>query len=267
MQRRKLAILIVLAVLAAASLGFYWWKTTTSQKQIEEHVAAAEQFERVRNYEKALKELEEALRYVAVNDEATRDELEQKIDELKQKVEQTKRISGSSESESTSSAQGGSAAEDDNQSSNGGGADKQPESPQEPETVDVAMLGTLLPTSFSGLEGNLADGEEIASVRFDDLASDSTYLIYVYRQSDPEAADRLVKSVTENVYNINVREVSLRGDFEGFTGLFALNEQGDAGIFFAYGPLNFECLVRTTTLSDEQKFNKLLELQSLIKKP
>lgn len=266
MSRKKLIILVVLAVLAAASFGFYWWKTTTSQERLEEHIASAEEFERVHDYDKAINELKEALKYVAVNDEETRSELEQKLEELQQKVEQSK---AAASSESPGGTQDGQqpAGEDGSDGDTGTEPSGQEDTSTEPESVSITMLGALLPTDFSGIKGNLSDGEGVASVRFDDLASDSTYLVYVYRQADPEAADRLVESVTQNVYNVGVQEIELRGEFEGFKGLFALNEQGDAGIFFAYGPLNFECLVRTTTLSDEQKLSRLKELQSLIKKP
>lgn len=249
-----LAIMVVFLILSAAAASF---KIRSDQKALNEHLSRAVELEKSGQLDKALEEYEAALKLSERAAPEEKKKLEQKITSLKEKIS-TGSDSGSKESGKDS--QDG-AASGDAESSTASVV------VAGPEVVNIENLGSLLPEKFLDMKGTVVSNRDVASVRFDDVAARTSYFAYVYRHPDKNSAENFLKVAREKLFPVNQSTVDLKGPYQGLTGFYGEKDEGDAALYFAYGNLVFELLLKTETMERSEKLSMLLKLSEELKKP
>ncbi|MCX7832474.1 MAG: hypothetical protein N2440_06210 [Actinobacteria bacterium] len=257
MSNRNRLIVTIILIFIVSVLTYNYYNSFVSKKEFEKHFGTAEKLEKQGKFKEALQEYNKALSLVGRNDDQKRRLIIKRIEEVKRKNESERRTS----------------------TNNSEGASKLPSSNEKKEnsnstsTKELSVvfhlkdLGKLLPDSFDGLKGDITSSTEVATVRFDDISSRTNYFIYVYKHTSSKGASEFIETSKEKIFNLKIREVELIGEFKGFKGYYGENAQGDSALYFSYGNLIFEILMRTETLKPEERLGKLLSLQEKIKKP
>lgn len=266
------AFLILVIVVAGA---FYWWQVESREQNYRAHIEKARQYEKQGKNEAAIKELQEALKYIPFNDASAKKQIEKKILTLKKEVEKSKKreVAGSRPGEGSSGGSDGGSKSESSGNDSGFKGDTGNDSTSDAQvpgaTVDVkgVKLESLLPSSFGDMRSSPTGDSDVASVRFDDPDSNTTYIIYAYRMDSPEYAYERARFTTKEMYKKNAQEVKLLGDFSGQIGYYGENGQGDSILTFSFSSILFECLVRSDYLDTEGKKSKLIELAKGLKKP
>lgn len=244
----KLILILLLATVVLFSLSVY--RTALLNRAYERQVKVAESLEKQGKFKEALKKYEEALRFVPRNDSERKRFILRKVSEVKRKAAQAS--SGS------------------NGSFGGGQEGKEATAAAAAEfneMVAVKDIGTLLPASFMNMTGEVVSGKDVASVRFDDLDTRSSYFVYVYRHESVRKAQEFMTNARSVLFPENLKSVIMEGEYRGIPGFYGENERGDSALYFRYGNLVFEMLLRSETLKRDQRIEHLLELQRELKKP
>lgn len=251
MKNKKILLALFLAFLVLVLAGVSYFKSTSNENAFNTHLKKAEEFEKQGRFSTAIEELNKALKYVSQNEQKKRTLAEKKLKELKEKLKKEEAAK-----EGTESANNGN-----------GSSGNSTATPVEPPLVKIRSLASLLPERFEGIESKPVESKDVASVRFDDVDSRTTYIVYVYRHKDADSADNFIKVSREKTFSKNVREISLEGAYKGLKGFYGENDQGDSALSFAYSNLVFEILMRTETIDTSNRLKFLLKLQQGLKKP
>jgi transposase len=254
-NKKLMAFVILLVILSSFA---YYYRINTLERAYQKNLSEAVKAEKSGNLEKALKEYQEALASLPLNDSQKKAELKKKIKEIKEKIEGNKVAENDSGNGSSGNIQNG----NNNASENGNTIGT-----TIPAVIDIKDLSALLPEKVFGIDGVIAPGKDIASARYDDVLSRTTYIIYINRFESADRAAKFVMNTSENIFGLNKKIVDCVGSYAGIKGYYGENEQKDAAIYFSYGNLAFELLLRSETLEQEKKLEKLLELQKEVKKP
>lgn len=263
-SKRKVYIAAVLLIVIAVAGAAYWWRMESAEENYRAHVEKARQYEKQGKNEEAIKELEDAKKFVAPNDTVKKKEIENKIAALEKKIEENKK--------GASTAPSSNGDEDFTSGSEkpGGDGPTTGNSPVIPgASVDVSGIDLvkLLPASFESFNSSPTGDTDIASVRFDDVDANTSYFIYVSRLDSPEKAYNRAKLSVKEVFKRNVSDLKLTGDFKGQTGHYGERDLGQAILTFSYSSILYECLIRSGSLDTPGKKSKLLSLQKGVKKP
>ncbi len=262
---RKKVLIAVFLVIAVVSGGLtYWWRMESAEKNYRAHIEKAQQYENQGKDEKAIKELEKALKFIAPNDAKKKEEVKNKIAALIKKVEENKkRVNTATDTNGGGGSTGGNKKPGGDDSS----TDASSGIPGAQVDVSGVDLIKLLPSSFESLSSSPVGDTNIASVRFDDVDADISYIVYVYRLDSPEKAYNRAKLSVKEVFNKNVSELKLTGDFKGQTGYYGEKDLGQSILTFSYSSILYECLMKSNFLDTPDRKSKLLSLQKSVKKP
>lgn len=254
-NKKLMAFMILLVLISSVA---YYYRINSLENAYQRSLSQAVKAERSGNLEKALKEYQEALKSLPLNDTQNKARLEKKITEIKKKIKSKKVIAKTPGEEKN---------QNELNSANNSSPNENSGSTTAPVLINIKDLSALLPEKVFGIEGVIAKGEDITSARYDDVFSRTTYIIYINRFENADKAAKFVKNISENVFDKNRKIVDCVGDYAGIKGYYGENEQKDAAIYFSYGNLAFEFLLRSETLEQEKKLERLLELQKEVKKP
>jgi|GEM_PF-7122331 len=258
MKRRRqliiLAIMVVFLILSAAAASF---KIQSDKNAYREQLNRAAQFEKTGELKKALKEYRSALKLSERVAPADKKKLEQKIRSIEEK------ISSGSAGSSQDSKEGSQSSKESGDGENTTAAVVV----TGPEVVNIENLGSLLPEKFLDIKGTVVSSKDVASVRFDDVAARTSYFVYVYRHSNKNSVENFLKVAREKLFPLNQTSVELRGSYQGVSGFYGEKNEGDAALYFGYGNLVFELLLRTETMERSEKISMLLKLSEELKRP
>lgn len=250
--KNRFKLLIFSLVFLLVSLGLAYYKSSVQNSAFQKQFASAERLEKSGQIKEAIEAYKKALSYVSKNDTEKKRLIALKISNLKQKASET------------------------NDSSYPGDSSKQrSEGSVSPETtavsydriVEIDDLGKLLPSSFLDMKSEVVASKDVASVRFDDVNSMTSYFVYVYRHETVASAQDFLETARSKIFPKNVKDVMMKGSYNRVRGFYGENESGDSALYFRYGNLVFELLLRSDTLKKEERFNHLIELQKVLRKP
>lgn len=265
LDRKHKILLVAVFILLAVSVALAYRVSTQREQAFKTHYEKAYQAEKSGDYDMAIKEFKEALKYVARNDDDKKKEVQEKIEEVTKKAEEKK-------SQTSSGAQGnsgGTSEEEENQQQTGENAvgETTPPPVQGPENTGVKDLSVLLPSTFLELRGDVSKGDNLSSIRFDDVASRTMYVVYVYKLENAQASASFAQRTRDTLYSQNKLEIPLSGEYNGYKGFYGENERGELALYFSYGDLAFELLTRSEYLDRDKLKENLFKLQEAIKKP
>jgi hypothetical protein len=241
-------LLLLLSVVAAS------FKVRSERSSFEKHLSLAESFEKSGQLEKALKEYEAAAKFALRATPSEKRKLQKKIELLKKEI----RVKEDEDQQTTPSSKGSS---ETTQTTTTGSV------LSGPDVVKVENLGLLLPEKFNDLSGTVVSAKDVASVRFDDVGSKSSYFVYVYRHTNKKSAGSFLNLAKAKLFPLNQSEVVVEGAYSGINGFYGENDQGDSALYFGYGNLVFELLLRSETLKIDKRKEILLSLAKELKKP
>lgn len=257
MKNKIRLIVLVTLILIVSVLSFNYYKSMVSEKKLEKHFKTAQNLEKQGKFKEAIDEYNKALSFLGRNDE-------QKKQLILDRIEEVKRKSGSDRRNTTSNSRNANDFPSNNENEEKTNSKATKESSL---FFNLKDLGKLLPNSFENLKGDVTTSNNIAVVRFDDLSSRTNYFIYLYQHTSSKSAKEFIETSKEKIFNLSTRDVELRGEFKGYKGYYGENKQGDSALYFSYGNLVFEILMRTETIKPEERLIKLLSLQAKIKRP
>ncbi len=265
LDRKRKILLVAIVVLLVVSVAFAYRVSTQRERAFKTHYEKAYQAEKSGDYDTAIKEFKEALKYVARNDDDKKKEVQGKIEELTKKAEEKK----SQTSSGTQGNSGGTSEGGENQQQTGESAagETTPPPVQGPQNTGVKDLSALLPSSFLELKGDISKGDSLSRVTFDDVRSRTMYIVYVSKLESAEAAANFTMRTRDTLYSKNKLEIPLSGEYNGYIGFYGENDRGELALYFSYGNLAFELLAHSEYLDRDKLKENLFKLQEAIKKP